>query len=475
MSNTPSKGQAQRSLGFKKRHYSYHVSLPIFLTCLVCSTIALLNGEWWLATSWSTSLQLRYADPVQKEMKDQTKHNSEHDARSVLNFQGDLRPMANPIWANASNEHEAAYLLANGAWLQPSIEGGSRLNDEEINFLKWAEGVTSNMTVEQASKRVAFSLWNQKFTSLYSTADSLPIHSSEYMCRMSWGFHWCDPLNHGYLYHGTHWSNARGVEILESFVRLSDNGRVNPSMMYMGDSVIAETWQAGLCSLARANVAFINPCPKGIGVNDGNLRSVCFQHQRINGTGVLAFYSDQQFSAKRSQDWKSAVFGCTSINGCQLRSNNDTFFKWDVVLPNLGMHYNLNKSPQERERYINDITELIQILLDHAQFQIQMGTSVRTLHMFWASSPQHWANSGDGTYLNQGRSGCSAIYPSKEAFGSNRQRTNIVWNIMIQQLSKYTGNTCSNVSIWNNPSQADTKATLQTPCISDLLNTCSGG
>ena len=212
----------------------------------------------------------------------------------------------------------------------------------------------------------------------------------EYFCRLSWGFHWCDPLTHGFNYHGKFWSSARGIEILESFVRLSDDGRTNPSILYMGDSVIMETWQAGICSLARAGVTFLKSCPDTIDVPpyvSSMLRDlVCFVHPRVNGIGVFAAFSDQKFKREK---WKHAIFACTDATSCEIESKQNQVFHWDVILPNLGVHYNFRsddaKSQNERTRYREDLGELITYLSDNAKAQYRMNVTFPTLHMFWGS------------------------------------------------------------------------------------------
>ncbi len=316
--------------------------------------------------------------------------------------EGNVTP--SPIWKDAKTEPDAAYLLSQGTWLPGSHhipakddyaaneeKASSFLNSEELSFLTWSKNVTSQMTVEKASSRVQFDLWNSDFSSLYGTAQSLSYLSrSRYYCRLSWGFHWCDPINHGLDYHSMQWSTTRGIEILESFVRLSDAGRHSPSILFMGDSVLMETWQAGLCSLARANVKFVNPCPESTANRIAGVVLVCFQHDRVKGTGMFAAFSDQAFV---KENWKRTIFGCEKdVGHCVLdRNQSMNYFNWDVVLPNLGVHYNLDPSGVLKNgynSYQDDLTDLFEFLLDHAEHQLKMGIRFPTLHAFWGSSPQ---------------------------------------------------------------------------------------
>lgn len=419
---------------------------------------------------------------------------SAESGRTSLNVLGAPPSVDHPIWENATDEHEAVYLLANGVWRDPVklVDDGDKfdtsslgyvLNDEEINFLKWADHVTSNMTVEQASKRVAYGLWSEPYTSLYNTS-TLPVKKGgEYFCRLSWGFHWCSPLTHGFDYHGRFWSTARGIEILESFVRLSDDGRTNPSIIFMGDSVLMETWQAGICSLARAGVTFLNTCPDTIGVPryvSSMLRDlVCFAHPRINGIGVLAAFSDQKFKREK---WRHVIFACTNATSCIESKEGNQTFHWDVIAPNLGVHYNFRdndtKSQRERTRYREDLGELITYLSEHAKAQYRMNVTFPTLHMFWGSSPQHFSGSYDGLFHGLQKSkggGCTAIHPTTKAYRSNRRRTDVVWNVMIQKLLENKTDCVVDDIVLDDPSSAQTKATLQTPCIAHLVDTCKGG
>lgn len=252
-----------------------------------------------------------------------------------------------PIWKEAKTEADAAYLLSQGTWLHgshhvPENTGDKEkrsifLNQEELNFLKWSRAVTSKMTVETATTRVAFKLWGG-IAPLYGTAASLShIKNSEFFCRLSWGYHWCDPINHGIDYHSKRWSHARGVEMLEIFIRLSNAGRDFPSILFMGDSVISETWQAGICSLARANVEFLI-CPESIVHSFPNVTSVCFKHEQMNGTlGVLGVLADQSFD---KNSWRNAVFGCKKDSkNCTADETKDTIdFDWDLVRNPLRLH-----------------------------------------------------------------------------------------------------------------------------------------
>ena len=114
-----------------------------------------------------------------------------------------------PVWENSSDQADAIYKLASGTWLSGSHHleraydnysdrGPKFLNDEELTFLKWSEHITNEMTVKNASTRVAFKLWGQSISSLYNTSKRIPSPNSNYFCRMSWGYHWCDPVRHGY-------------------------------------------------------------------------------------------------------------------------------------------------------------------------------------------------------------------------------------------------------------------------------------
>ena len=156
--------------------------------------------------------------------------------------------------------------------------------------------------------------------------------------------------------------------------------------MFMGDSVLRETWQAGLCSLARARVEFFNACPLELGltgVGAGSLDVVCFQHPHVNGIGVLAVLADQGFIRDM---WKSAIYGCHSVEDCQVNLSDN--YRWDVILPNLGMHYNLVDNNSTDQLYRLNVGMLIEFMLDHAQYQVKSNESFPTLHSFWGSSPQ---------------------------------------------------------------------------------------
>lgn len=274
---------------------------------------------------------------VQKDGQTATKHQSKLQTPTRTNS------TPKPVWKEAKTEADAAYLLSQGTWLHGSYhvpentgEKESQsyfLNSEELNFLKWSKAVTSKMTVETATTRVAFKVWGDNpFASLYGTATSLShVTNSEFFCRLSWGYHWCDPVNHDIVYHSKHWSNARGVELLEIFVRLANTGRDSPSILFMGDSVISETWQAGICSLARAKVEFLPMCPDTIVHPFPNVTSVCFNHEQLNGMiGVIGVLADQGFD---KQTWRNAVFG--GANDSKNRTVDETKgignFNWDLV------------------------------------------------------------------------------------------------------------------------------------------------
>ncbi|KAL7529590.1 hypothetical protein ACHAWF_003041 [Thalassiosira exigua] len=392
----------------------------------------------------------------------------------------------NPVWENSTDEADAVHKLSSGMWLPGSNHdpgayqnysdrGPAFLNNEELNFLRWTEEVTSQMATKKASTRVAFGLWNQDFVSLYNSSKTMKLQRSEYFCRLSWGYHWCDPMNHGLEYHSEHWSAARGVELLEAYVRLSNAGRTNASIVYMGDSVVMETWHAGLCSLARAGVTFMSQCPPGVHPLGPPYSLQCFRHPRVRGTGVLAFFSDQGF---QEETWRGAILGCPSLEDCRVDSPGNHV--WDVILPNLGVHYNPDGGgvfKNDKMDYRESVAQLMQAMIEHAQHQWRNKTQFPTLHAFWGSSPQHFTGELDGMY----RPGvpmdarCTAIHPSKAAFRSNRRRSNIVWEVMMEQLRNSSGTDCDGALIKDDPSNPQTAAALQTSCITKLLNTCRGG
>jgi len=412
------------------------------------------------------------------------------DSMHRLTFPSDVD---RPVWENSTDEADAVRRLASGTWLPgsehrasayanySSDRGPKFLNEEERKFLEWTENITSRMTVKNASTRVAFELWNQDFVSLYNTSKTIKVANGQYYCRMSWGFHWCDPLHHGFEYHSRHWSAARGIELLESFVRLSDAGRSNPSIMYMGDSVVMETWQAGLCSLARAGVEFLNACPSELGLVDIiGKNKVCFRHPRVNGTAALAAHSDQGFAKDK---WKAAIYGCRDREKCTIDSSDN--HRWDVILPNLGVHYNVNANRDiinhnnGKSVYKDDVGDLLQFMIDHARHRTRSREDFPTLHMFWGTSPQHFTTTLPGFWSTAYRdpyAGCTGTHPSREALQLNRIRSDVVWEVMIDKLADATGADCpEDVRVTDDPSYATTSATLKSACMSRVLDTCRGG
>lgn len=350
--------------------------------------------------------------------------------QSTLHLTTHTNSTPEPIWKDAKTEADAAYLLSQGTWLHgsyhvPENTGDKEiqsifLNKEELNFLKFSRTVTSKMTVETATTRVAFKLWGD-VAPLYGTATSLShVTNSEFFCRLSWGYHWCDPINHGIDYHSKRWSNARGVEILEIFMKLANAGRDSPSILFMGDSVMSETWQAGICSLARTNAEFLK-CPESIVHSFPNVTSVCFKHKQMKGAlGVLGLLADHSFD---KNSWRNAVFGCTkdSKNCTADETIGSIGFNWDLVrnrhqtvllkyiisickltfshhycekiLPNLGVHHNLGTLNEgeyfeEYSRYREYLTNLFEILLDHGDHERQTNNPFPALHLFWGTSPQ---------------------------------------------------------------------------------------
>jgi hypothetical protein len=85
----------------------------------------------------------------------------------------------------------------------------------------------------------------------------------------------------------------------------------------------------------------------------------------------------------------------------------------------------------------------------------------------------------DGMFVNiTTYEGCTAIHPSKMAYHSNRLRSETVWGVLIEQLSKRVDPNLkcpSNVSVPNDPSYSETKSILNMPCMSEMLNTCKRG
>ena len=83
------------------------------------------------------------------------------------------------------------------------------------------------------------------------------------------------------------------------------------------------TWQASLCSLARAGAEFV-ACDAGKAAKKrAPILAICFRHASVRGTAMIAAYSNQS--------WKEAKY---------LQAM--TAHPWDVLLPNLGMHFNLD-------------------------------------------------------------------------------------------------------------------------------------
>jgi hypothetical protein len=76
---------------------------------------------------------------------------------------------------------------------------------------------------------------------------------------------------------------------------------------------------------------------------------------------------------------------------CNLsKEKGSKHFKWDVVLPNIGVHHNLDGKAILRngsDEYRVALTKLFGFMLDHFEYQVNKQTQHPMLHMFWGTTP----------------------------------------------------------------------------------------
>jgi hypothetical protein len=295
-----------------------------------------------------------------------------------------------PVWQKARTLAEASYIYGAGEWVQDHATLPA-LNQEERNVLQWMDMDSANRPLNDLTNISA--LWHTyaiENISLYNSSDTFAIAKAKYFCRLAIGTHECDPLRHGTSYHNQRWSLSSGTEMLDVFAQIQEP---EPVIGIIGDSVMMETYQAALCSLARSLVEFV-PCRSG-------LDAVCFHYK--NGIATLARYSDRGYN-----DVKWFAFLADP--------------RLHVVLANLGMHYNNHKA--DVFKYKTDLTKLVTSMRRASRM------SPRKLVAFWGSTPQHYPTQSGSFHSIDNQHSCSPLRRDGSVFTQNRWRDEIVRGII---------------------------------------------